>query len=63
MKVAWPEGKAFAFTVFDDTDACTVENTKPVYDFLRDCGLRTTKSVWPLAGTEPPVKLSGWALR
>jgi hypothetical protein len=46
----WPDGKRFAFTVFDDTDWATVENTKPVYDFLVDCGFRTTKSVWVLAG-------------
>ncbi|TIM37059.1 MAG: hypothetical protein E5Y61_00950 [Mesorhizobium sp.] len=48
--VQWPEGKRFAFTVFDDTDFATLENTRPVYDFLGECGFRTTKSVWPLAG-------------
>ena len=42
----WPGGKAFAFSVFDDTDNATVENTKPVYDLLSELGLRTTKSVW-----------------
>ena len=42
----WPEGKAFAFTVFDDTDNSTVANTKPVYDLLFDLGFLTTKSVW-----------------
>ena len=46
----WPEGKRFAFTVFDDTDEATLENVAPVYAFLRDLGLRTTKSVWPIAG-------------
>ena len=30
----WPEGKRFAFTVVDDTDAATVENVGAVYDFL-----------------------------
>ncbi len=49
---AWPDGKRFAFTVFDDTDQQTLENAKPVYDLLADLGLRTTKSVWPLAGKE-----------
>jgi len=41
----WPRG-TFAFTVFDDTDFSTVENTKPIYDFLYECGFRTTKSCW-----------------
>ncbi len=44
--VAWPDNKRFAFTVFDDTDGSTVENVAPVYDFLADCGFRTTKSCW-----------------
>ncbi len=47
-RIRWPDGKDFAFTVFDDTDRATVENVKPVYDFLGDLGFRTTKSVWPL---------------
>lgn len=46
----WPEGKRFAFTVFDDTDRGTVENLRPVYDLLARLGLRTTKSVWPVRG-------------
>ncbi len=50
-KIQWPEGKAFAFTVFDDSDFATLENVSPVYDFLGNCGFRTTKSVWPLRGT------------
>jgi peptidoglycan/xylan/chitin deacetylase (PgdA/CDA1 family) len=53
--IPWPEGKRFAFTVFDDTDEATLENTRPVYDFLRDLGFRTTKSVWPIAGEQEPV--------
>jgi len=57
--IHWPEGKKFAFSVFDDTDAATVANVKEVYAFLRDCGLRTTKSVWLLAGTEPPAVVGG----
>ena len=44
----FPKNHAFAFTVFDDTDLSTVENVKPVYHFLLDLGLLTTKSVWPL---------------
>lgn len=42
----WPNGKAFAFTIFDDTDNATVANTKPIYDLLYTLGFRTTKSVW-----------------
>lgn len=57
--IEWPDGKSFAFTVFDDTDWGTVDNLKPVYDHLLDCGLRTTKSVWVLAGTEEPEEIGG----
>ena len=45
----FPDGKRFAFSVFDDTDNSTVANVEPVYRLLRDLGMRTTKSVWPLA--------------
>jgi hypothetical protein len=48
--IAWPDGKAFAFTVFDDTDGSTMENVPAVYALLADLGLRTTKSVWTLDG-------------
>jgi len=58
-QIQWPEGKKFAFTIFDDTDASTVANTAPVYALLRDLGFRTTKSVWPLAETEPAVVVGG----
>ena len=53
-RVEWPEGRAFAFTVFDDTDHATVENVGPVYGLLRDLGMRTTKSVWAIAGDGTP---------
>lgn len=42
----FPDGKAFAFTIFDDTDHGTIASTKPVYDLLARCGMRTTKSTW-----------------
>lgn len=42
----WPEGKRFAFSVFDDTDGAFIKNVGPVYDFLKDIGLLTTKSIW-----------------
>lgn len=54
MTIDWPEGKAFAFTIVDDTDESTLENTKPVYDLLIELGIRTTKTVWPLAPTRTP---------
>jgi hypothetical protein len=54
----WPDGKQFAFTVFDDTDQSTLDNAPAVYQFLRDLGFRTTKSVWPLKGPRRP-KIGG----
>jgi hypothetical protein len=53
-RITWPDGKDFAFTIFDDTDHQTVENGSPVYSLLADVGLRTTKSVWPLRGDQTP---------
>jgi len=29
--IRWPDGKQFAFTIFDDTDLSTVGNTKSPY--------------------------------
>ena len=46
----WPEQRKFAFTIVDDTDKATVENVKPVYDFLAESGIRTTKTAWPIGG-------------
>ena len=60
-KPAWPQGKRFAFTIVDDTDRSTVENVGPVYDFLSELGLRTTKTIWPLAPLGPP-RSSGQSL-
>jgi hypothetical protein len=59
-KITWPEGKRFAFTAFDDTDFATLENVGPVYSLLADCGLRTTKSAWVVAG-DPAARESGRA--
>jgi hypothetical protein len=50
MKVSWPSGHKFAFTVFDDTDWATLGKVKPVYDLLAGLGMRTTKSVWLFRG-------------
>lgn len=47
-ETSFPGGRRFAFTVFDDTDGSTLENVKPVYDYLHELGIITTKSVWVL---------------
>ncbi len=52
-RVQWPDTKAFAFTVFDDTDNATLQNINEVYALLADLGFRTTKSVWPSHGEGP----------
>jgi hypothetical protein len=54
-RVTWPQGKAFAFTIFDDTDGGTVANTAPIYDMFNELGMRITKSVWPLASPGAPL--------
>lgn len=46
MNIEYPDGKRFAFTIFDDTDVATLESIRPVYDLLYELGLRTTKTVW-----------------
>jgi hypothetical protein len=46
--IVWPNGKKFAFTIIDDTDVSTVENTRGIYDLLAENGLLTTKTVWSL---------------
>jgi hypothetical protein len=45
----FPDNKKFAFTILDDTDLSTVENIGSVYCLLTELGMRTTKTVWPLA--------------
>jgi hypothetical protein len=52
--IKWPEGKAFAFTIFDDPDLDTIENVSTIYSFLTDIGLRTTKAIWPILGNDTP---------
>lgn len=51
--IDWPDGKEFAFTVFDDPDGQNLEVGRKVYRFLADQGFRTTKGVWPLGPTQP----------
>ena len=52
VRLDFPEGRKFAFAIVDDTDGSTVENTKPVYDFLHELGIRCTKTVWVLPSTD-----------
>ncbi len=54
--IEWPDGKRFAFTIVDDTDKATLENLRPVYDFLYEHQFLTTKSVWPLDALSRPVQ-------
>ena len=55
-RVRWPDGRGFAFSVFDDTDRSTLENAPRVYDLLGDLGFLTTKSVWPLPATGDAIE-------
>ena len=59
-KNSWPEGYRFAFSIFDDTDNASITNCKPVYDYLIEKGVITTKSVWvyPSRGTYSGSSLS-----
>lgn len=70
--IAWPDGRAFAFTIFDDTDLATVANVGPVYDLLTDLGMRVTKTVWAVTGPGTPAfggstcddpEYTAWTLR
>jgi hypothetical protein len=51
-RISWPDGKQFAFSVFDDTDLSVPGNFEAVYELLGSLGMRTTKSVWPATGTD-----------
>lgn len=42
----------FALTVSGDTGLSTLGNARPVYELLGELGFRTTKSVWPLRGSQ-----------
>jgi hypothetical protein len=53
-RIQWPDGKTFAFTIFDDPDAQTLQQTRLVYSFLADLGFRTTIGVWPLGPLREP---------
>lgn len=53
-RVRWPEGKSFAFSIFDDPDAQTYADGTIVYGFLADRGFRTTRGVWPAPAVRTP---------
>lgn len=46
MKLSFPGGKKFAFTIIDDTDDAFLGCIEPIYDFLHSKGIRSTKTVW-----------------
>ena len=58
----FPDNKQFAFTILDDTDLSTVETVRPIYRLLGELGMRTTKSVWPLASV-PDGRQGGSSLQ
>ena len=58
-RLSWPNGKQFAFSVFDDTDLSAPGNFEAVYELLDSLGMRTTKSVWPATGSD--LEARGWA--
>jgi len=47
-RLKYPSDKAFAFSIFDDTDVATLDSIRPLYDYMHELGLLTTKSVWSL---------------
>jgi hypothetical protein len=53
--VSWPDGRRFAFTIFDDPDSQSLTAAQTVYSLLEDLGFRTTKAVWTI---EPPERNS-----
>ena len=61
MPVAWPDGRGFAFSVFDDPDGQPLVVGREVYALLADLGFRTTKGVWPLRGARHVVDRGGTA--
>jgi hypothetical protein len=59
---SFPEGKRFAFSIFDDTDSSTLESVGPVYRLLAELNLLITKSVWVFP-TDTKLKYAGSTLR
>lgn len=46
----------FYFSIIDDTDDATLENIKPIYDFLYEQGVIITKTVWVYPPLDEPSK-------
>ena len=46
QKKRYQEDNRFKFTIIDDTDGAFFENIKPIYDFLYEKRIFTTKTVW-----------------
>lgn len=46
--------KKFFFSIVDDTDDSTFENTKPIYDLLFEKGILITKTVWVYPPRDEP---------
>lgn len=46
QRVVWPNGKRFAFTIVEDPDGQTVEQSREIYSLLSDLGFRTTICAW-----------------
>ena len=42
----WPGGRRFVFTIIDDPDAQSLDDSRAIYGLLQDLGFRTTKAVW-----------------
>ncbi|MCZ6697720.1 MAG: hypothetical protein O7F76_11610 [Planctomycetota bacterium] len=55
------EDRKFAFALFDDRDDATVAKTGPAYRLLRDLGIKSTKTVWPLK-SEPGYRFFAQSL-
>jgi hypothetical protein len=53
VRIVFPNGKRFAFSIIDDTDMATLERVKPIYDLLERRGMRTTKTVWLYNTSDP----------
>ena len=49
-KIPWPDGKRFAFSVFDDPDADALESGRGLYSLLADLGARVIKIESPPDG-------------
>jgi len=46
----------FTFSIIDDTDDSTLENTKPIYDLLYEKGIFITKTIWVYPPRDKPSK-------